>query len=585
MKSRLLVFTFFCMMGATISAQTNAEESEWMELDNWSGGSTELRIARLEKFVKDYPQSIHATQAKKDIKYLKNEYASILFNRALKSNDPQKLQDAIDKYPGHSMTGRAKKQLRQLDLAAWNKVNKNDSLSVYRYIQHFPRGIYNEEARKVYTTRHEQQAPVALPKIKDTKDVKGMTIKELQEFVKQQPNSEHAPKAKEILAQREDFYYQHAIKLQSSYSAFEPAVKKYNALFPGGKNAAELNQLYKQRTALHLEGLNKPDYRMWNELDKSKPEQLQQFLVEFPDSKHSITCRQLLRSLDDKYYKVASTSKALPEVERYLKLFPKGQYQSQMEAIKKTITENPKYQALKKAIDDGRIESYDIGKADKNDAFILPTIELVKSYTADILFSVSLGEKYMYEIQLINFEEPYIEVHDPYETLFVDTADLKTEGIIITDVPDKKDAYLLVNDTGGRSRKIKIELTITGSLIRVDNLITLTIEGDQPPYTLQYYNVDLKTTQKTDENIHPDPDGIFMIDTDTLDNLAGTYALKIKNTATGQQETLDEKLILEDRTNRRVYFIVFSVLVAVAFGAVIRIYIKRSRQKTVFDEF
>jgi len=76
----------------------------------------------------------------------------------------------------------------------------------------------------------------------------------------------------------------------------------------------------------------------------------------------------------------------------------------------------------------------------------------------------------------------------------------------------------------------------------------------------------------------------YIISTDSLSDLSGQYDLLVKNNDNGQAVVLSG-LVFENSNNRTIYFSILAVGVLFLTIGVIRLYIRRSNKKTIFDEY
>ena len=125
--------------------QMSQEDKSWMQIETFSG-SNEKKIILLNSYIKQYPNSERKRLAITYRDELKNIYADAIYEKALTTNDPQIIRDAITKYPNQKKARIARQRLNLLDQKAWSKTDKNDSLSLRNYVSNFPGGIHKKEA-------------------------------------------------------------------------------------------------------------------------------------------------------------------------------------------------------------------------------------------------------------------------------------------------------------------------------------------------------------------------------------------------------------------------------------------------------
>jgi hypothetical protein len=146
------------------------------------------------------------------------------------------------------------------------------------------------------------------------------------------------------------------------------------------------------------------------------------------------------------------------------------------------------------------------------------------------------------------------------------------------------EAYLIIKDSNNRERKIKIDRTIRASMKQLKDLIALIIEGGIPPYVLEFKNIDVGYIERSYEEINTNSKNEYIISTDSLSDLSGQYDLLVKNNDNGQAVVLSG-LVFENSNNRTIYFSILAVGVLFLTIGVIRLYIRRSNKKTIFDEY
>lgn len=75
------------------------------------------------------------------------------------------------------------------------------------------------------------------------------------------------------------------------------------------------------------------------------------------------------------------------------------------------------------------------------------------------------------------------------------------------------------------------------------------------------------------------------MDLDTIENLqGGNYDLRVKSNIGGQMVML-AGIVVDVHDFRLLYFILFTLLLIGLIVWVVRLYIQKSRPKTIFDEF
>ncbi|HPB53907.1 MAG TPA: hypothetical protein PLR22_09545, partial [Saprospiraceae bacterium] len=127
--------------------------------------------------------------------------------------------------------------------------------------------------------------------------------------------------------------------------------------------------------------------------------------------------------------------------------------------------------------------------------------------------------------------------------------------------------------------QLKVDFTQAGKILRIR------IEGGVPPYVFDYKNSETKFIDQTYSNVMPGKDNFFLVDLDTIENLqGGNYDLRVKSNIGGQMVML-AGIVVDVHDFRLLYFILFTLLLIGLIVWVVRLYIKKSRPKTIFDEF
>ena len=130
-------------------------------------------------------------------------------------------------------------------------------------------------------------------------------------------------------------------------------------------------------------------------------------------------------------------------------------------------------------------------------------------------------------IQIMNYDRPSITVFDPSQDITIDSAQLKAKGVIVANFDIyTSEAYLIIKDSNNE----------------------------------------------------------YLISTDSLSDLSGQYDLLVKNNDNGQAVVLSG-LVFENSNNRTIYFSILAAIVLFLTFGVIKLYIRRSNKKTIFDEY
>ncbi len=563
--------------------QMSQEDKSWMQIETFSG-SNEKKIILLNSYIKQYPNSERKKTAITYRDELKSIYADAIYEKALATNDPQIIMDAITKYPNQKNARIARERLNLLDQKAWSKTNKNDSLSLRNYVSNFPGGIHKKEAMAGMIRFDPQINIPETAKAENNTDLQKMGVKTLQNFVAQNTGSNLAIEAQKILVQKEMFYYKMAISNKSNVANYRNSINKIQELFPKSKKIQELLNDLKIQQAIYDTKKNNPAYVAWVNLNKADLIELRNFKEKFPKSEFSTKLIVFEKQQEDILYNNALKSNSLSAIDDYLKAFPDGKYSKKLSINKKILQDDKKYDEVKKLIDEGN--KFKLSEFIKNNKFnpLKNTVANTLEKKSDLYYLINLTDTGMV-IQIMNYDRPSITVFDPSQDITIDSAQLKAKGVIVANFDIyTSEAYLIIKDSNNRERKIKIDRTVRASMKQLKDLIALIIEGGIPPYVLEFKNIDVGYIERSYEEINTNSKNEYLISTDSLSDLSGQYDLLVKNNDNGQAVVLSG-LVFENSNNRTIYFSILAAIVLFLTFGVIKLYIRRSNKKTIFDEY
>jgi len=559
------------------------EDKSWMQIETFSG-SNEKKIILLNSYIKQYPNSERKKIALTYRDELKNIYADAIYEKALTSNDPQIIRDAITKYPNQQKSRIARERLNILDQKAWSLTNKNDSLSLRNYVSNFPGGLHKKEAIAGMLKFDPQINIPETPKAENNTDLQKMGVKTLQNFIAQNSGSPLVVEAQKILVQKELFYYKIAISNKNNIVNYRNSVKKFQELFPKSKKLNELQNDLKAQEVIYDSNKNNPAFVAWTKLNKDDLDELRKYNEKFPDSEFKEKLSVFERKQEEILYNKALKRNSLAEIDLYLKAFPNGKYSTKLTKDKKILQEDKKYDEVNKLIAEGN--KYKLSEFIKNNKTnpLKNTIANTIEKKSDLYYLINLTDTGMV-IQIMNYDRPSITVFDPNQDITIDSTQLKAKGMIVANFDIyNSEAYLIIKDSNNRERKIKIDRTIRASMKQLKDLIALIIEGGIPPYVLEFKNIDVGYIERSYEEINTNSKNEYIISTDSLRDLSGQYELLVKNNDNGQAVVL-QGLVFENSNNRTIYFSILAVGVLFLTIGVIRLYIRRSNKKTIFDEY
>jgi len=563
--------------------QMSQEDKSWMQIETFSG-SNEKKIILLNSYIKQYPNSERKKIALTYRDELKNIYADAIYEKALTSNDPQIIRDAITKYPNQQKSRIARERLNILDQKAWSLTNKNDSLSLRNYVSNFPGGLHKKEAMAGMLKFDPQINIPETPKAENNTDLQKMGVKTIQNFIAQNSGSPLVVEAQKILVQKELFYYKIAISNKNNIVNYRNSVKKFQELFPKSKKLNELQNDLKAQEVIYDSNKNNPAFVAWTKLNKDDLDELRKYNERFPDSEFKEKLSVFERKQEEILYNKALKINSLAEIDLYLKAFPNGMYSTKLTKDKKILQEDKKYDEVKKLIAEGN--KYKLSEFIKNNKTnpLKNTIANTIEKKSDLYYLINLTDTGMV-IQIMNYDRPSITVFDPNQDITIDSTQLKAKGMIVANFDIyNSEAYLIIKDSNNRERKIKIDRTIRASMKQLKDLIALIIEGGIPPYVLEFKNIDVGYIERSYEEINTNSKNEYIISTDSLSDLSGQYELLVKNNDNGQAVVL-QGLVFENSNNRTIYFSILAVGVLFLTIGVIRLYIRRSNKKTIFDEY
>ena len=563
--------------------QMSQEDKSWMQIETFSG-SNEKKIILLNSYIKQYPNSERKKIALTYRDELKNIYADAIYEKALTSNDPQIIRDAITKYPNQQKSRIARERLNILDQKAWSLTNKNDSLSLRNYVSNFPGGLHKKEAM-VGMLKFDPQINIPeTPKAENNTDLQKMGVKTIQNFIAQNSGSPLVVEAQKILVQKELFYYKIAISNKNNIVNYRNSVNKFQELFPKSKRLNELQNDLKAQQVIYDSNKNNPAFVAWTKLNKDDLDELRKYNEKFPDSEFKEKLSVFERKQEEILYNKALKRNSLAEIDLYLKAFPNGKYSTKLTKDKKILQEDKKYDEVNKLIAEGN--KYKLSEFIKNNKTnpLKNTIANTIEKKSDLYYLINLTDTGMV-IQIMNYDRPSITVFDPNQDITIDSTQLKAKGVIVANFDIyNSEAYLIIKDSNNRERKIKIDRTIRASMKQLKDLIALIIEGGIPPYVLEFKNIDVGYIERSYEEINTNSKNEYIISTDSLSDLSGQYELLVKNNDNGQAVVL-QGLVFENSNNRTIYFSILAVGVLFLTIGVIRLYIRRSNKKTIFDEY
>ena len=421
-------------------------------------------------------------------------------------------------------------------------------------------------------------------KAENNTDLQKMGVKTLQKFIVQNSGSPLVVEAQKILVQKELFYYKIAISNKNNIVNYRNSVNKFQELFPKSKRLNELQNDLKAQQVIYDSNKNNPAFVAWTKLNKDDLDELRKYNEKFPDSEFKEKLRVLERKQEEILYNKALKRNSLAEIDLYLKAFPNGKYSAKLTKDKKILQEDKKYDEVKKLIAEGN--KYKLSEFIKNNKTnpLKNTIANTIEKKSDLYYLINLTDTGMV-IQIMNYVRPSITVFDPNQDITIDSTQLKAKGVIVANFDIyNSEAYLIIKDSNNRERKIKIDRTIRASMKQLKDLIALIIEGGIPPYVLEFKNIDVGYIERSYEEINTNSKNEYIISTDSLSDLSGQYDLLVKNNDNGQAVVLSG-LVFENSNNRTIYFSILAVGVLFLTIGVIRLYIRRSNKKTIFDEY
>lgn len=577
------MITFLSITGSYSYGQTKDEEDAWRDIEMHSG-SHEDKIRLLEVYIKKYPQSPNIETAKKQKKELRDEYANAIFDKALRSNDPQLMADALKKYPSHQASKKLKARLSRMDQDAWKDTDKKDSISLRKYVENYPDGRHFDEAVMTLRGFDRKINIPAGPKADDVMDLQKMGVAELNAFIANNPGLPVIKEAKRILQAKENFYFNRISANKDNFPAYKKSVIKFQKLFPESTKLPTLLGDLKVRQIKYDTNKNKPEYISWYQLNRSDLMQLRDYSKKYPANPFKDEIAAIESRLEENMYSTAVRTNSLIDIDRYLSSFPHGAHTNKLIEIKNRLEKNNDFPKVRKWIagnDKPNLEGY---LKTNNKSPLRNSVANYLERTGELNYSIDPTDEGL-QIRILNYDQPTCTISDPNEEIDIDSSGLISQGLIVVSFEAfSTDAIIIIKDSNGRERKIRIDRLLEATLEEIGEGLRLLIKGGIPPYIIEFKNIDLGYIQKTFENINTDRDDRFIIMKDSLSDLSGQYALLLKNNDNGQVKEFSG-LMFENTSSRTTWFAILAGGVLLLTFSVIRLYIRRSRKKTIFDEY
>lgn len=576
----LLVSTFSYMHG--IAQNYTDEEKAWIAIEMFSGNNKE-KIKLLDKYIINYPKGSNIERAKKWSRELKYEFQQEYIDDAIRTRDPQKLNYALKNYPDNTKSKEIRRVIKNLEADRWKSLNKEDSSALRRYIADFPNSVHNGEIyNKLFGLEKGSSDEIAtLPVTVD--DLLKMNVRELQNFIRQNPQSPLVSEGNKILIRKEESYYKVTLAQKDNFPEFNKLYLKFKELFPESRRLNTLKGLHDSLSENYRINMNKPEYKAWYQLEKGDIGAVLQYNRRYPDGPFKKQLKDLMDKLENNLYKKAVSGNSLNSLTQYRELLPNGKHIAEINKMISELESNPKYQEYKDLASTKNIEKLDQFIIDNKNNPLGNYARSVVNSISDILFTLTNEESGIL-IKLENFDSPFLKVSDPDNVIVIDSSELKNEGYFIIMSDDVSNSEITIFDTNKRHRRIKLDDDLKAKLVQAGNILKIKIEGGVPPYSLDFKNSETNFIDRTYSNVVPGRDSFFMVNMDTVKNLAGgKYDLRVKSNFSGQMVMLSG-IVVDVHNYRVLYFTLSAVVLFSLIVWVIRLYLKRSRVKTIFDE-
>lgn len=577
----LLVSSFSYVHG--IAQNHSDEEKAWIAIETFSG-SNEKKITLLDNYIKKYPKGRNIERAKNWKHELQNEFQQGLVDDAIKRRDPQKLNYVLKNYPDNKRSKEIRRLIKNLEADRWKLLNMEDSTALRRYITDFPNSEHHDEIyNKLLGLEKGSSDEIAtLPVTVD--NLLTMNVRELQNFIRRNPQSPLVTEGNKILIRKEESYYNATLAQTDNFPEFNKLYLKFKGVFPESKRLNSLNGLYDSLSKNYRINKNKPEYQAWFQLEKGDIGAVLQYNRRYPDGPFKKQLKELIDKLENKLYKKAISGNTLNALTHYRELLPNGKHIAEINKMISELESNPKYQEYKALASTKNITKLDRFINDNKNNPLVNYARSVVNSVSDILYILTNDESGIL-IQLENFESPFLKVSDPDNVILIDSSELKNDGYFVVNFDDAvSNSEITIFDTNGRQRGIKFDDNLKADLVQTGNILKILIEGGVPPYSLDYKNNETNFIDWTCSNVVPGKDNFFLVNMDTVKNLTGgKYDLRVKSNFSGQMVMLSG-IVVDVHSYRVLYFTLFAVALFSLIVWVIRLYLKRSRVKTIFDE-
>ncbi|HQP75875.1 MAG TPA: hypothetical protein PL069_00635 [Saprospiraceae bacterium] len=578
----LVVSSLMCQKG--VAQGLSDEERAWINIETFSG-SNKKKIALLNDYIKKYPTGDNIERAKIWRHELQNEFQQEVIDDAISSREPQKLNYILKNFPNNKRSEEVRKLIQRLETERWKSLNIRDSTAMRQYIADFPNSEHSDEIFTRLLDLEKGSSTEIASVIVTQEELLAMNVRELQSFLRRYPQSTLVPECLRILDKRENHYYHVILAQVDNFPEFSKLYNKFKELFPESKRLSSLTTTFDTRSREYNINKDKPGFAAWNDLDKSNLEEVLNYGLKYPDSPFKKRITELSVQLEDKLYKKAVMRKSMAALLQYKKLLPNGKHIIEINRLINELKNNPKYEEYSSLASSKNIESLNkFINANKNNPLVDYALGVVNN-VSDILYNLTNDEAGIL-VQLDNFDNPYLKVSDPDNVILIDSSELKSSGYFVVNFDDVVlNSEITIFDTNGRQRKIQFNNQLKVDFTQAGKILRIRIEGGVPPYVFDYKNSETKFIDQTYSNVMPGKDNFFLVDLDTIENLqGGNYDLRVKSNIGGQMVML-AGIVVDVHDFRLLYFILFTLLLIGLIVWVVRLYIQKSRPKTIFDEF
>lgn len=231
------------------------------------------------------------------------------FLQASELNTPQSFNIFLEKYPKGRFSDRARWELRIIDEAAdWERIKFSQDIQKFNeFLGTYPNGIHAKDAIVQI---------IELKKILNawTQTQLLNTIIDYEYFLDLYPNSSYAPLASKGIKSIKDKRAWEDALIENTTDAYQT----YLSLFPNGENT--------QDAIARIEEIEKILPEWAETVEDNSAYSYRSFLAKYPYSSLAVEAQRRLNDIESWLWRDAEKKNTVASYERYLRVFPSGQY-------------------------------------------------------------------------------------------------------------------------------------------------------------------------------------------------------------------------------------------------------------------